>query len=139
MVEKMIGLVLVTHGHLADELISAMEHVVGPQEKIKAICIEADDNMDQRRSQILSATKIVSTKDGAIIATDMFGGTPANLAMSIMREKKVEIISGVNLPMLVKFASCRDKGDVQECVTRVQEAGRKYINIVSRMTNIENI
>jgi len=135
----MIGLVLVTHGHLADELISAMEHVVGPQEKVKAICIGADDNMDQRRSQILSATKNVSTKEGVIIATDMFGGTPSNLAISIMGEEKVEIISGINLPMLVKFASCREKGNLHECALRVQEAGRKYINIVSRMTNIDNM
>ena len=129
----MIGLVLVTHGHLADELISAMEHVVGPQDKVEAVCIGADDDIEQRRSDIISAVKTVSTKDGVILVTDMFGGTPSNLAISIMGKSKLEVISGVNLPMLVKFASCRDKENLEECVIKIQESGKKYINIASRL------
>ena len=130
---EMIGLVLVTHGYLANELMSAMEHVVGPQEKVEAICIGANDDMEQRRSDIINAIKTVSTKNGVVVVTDMFGGTPSNLAISIMGRAKLEVIAGVNLPMLVKFASCRDKENLQECVTKVQEAGRKYIKIASRM------
>ena len=129
----MIGLVLVTHGHLADELISAMEHVVGPQDKVEAICIGADDDIEQRRSDIMSAVKTVSTKDGVVLVTDMFGGTPSNLAISVMGKAKLEVISGVNLPMLVKFASCRDKENLEECVIKIQESGKKYINIASRL------
>ena len=129
----MIGLVLVTHGHLADELISAMEHVVGPQDKVEAVCIGADDDIEQRRSDIISAVKTVSTKDGVVLVTDMFGGTPSNLAISIMGKSKLEVISGVNLPMLVKFASCRDKENFEECVIKIQESGKKYINIASRL------
>ena len=129
----MIGLVLVTHGHLADELISAMEHVVGPQDKVEAVCIGADDDIEQRRSDIISAVKTVSTKDGVVLVTDMFGGTSSNLAISIMGKSKLEVISGVNLPMLVKFASCRDKENLEECVIKIQESGKKYINIASRL------
>ena len=129
----MIGLVLVTHGYLANELIRAMEHVVGHQENVEAICIGAEDDMDQRRSDILSAVKNVNTEDGVVVATDMFGGTPCNLAISIMDKAKLEVIAGVNLPMLVKFACCRDTENLEECVTKVQEAGKKYINIASRM------
>ncbi len=129
----MIGLVLVTHGHLADELISAMEHVVGPQDKVEAVCIGADDDIEQRRSDIISAVKTVNTKDGVVLVTDMFGGTPSNLAISIMGKSKLEVISGVNLPMLVKFASCRDKENLEECVIKIQESGKKYINIASRL------
>ena len=129
----MIGLVLVTHGHLADELINAMEHVVGPQDKVEAVCIGADDDIEQRRSDIISAVKAVSTKDGVVLVTDMFGGTPSNLAISIMGKSKLEVISGVNLPMLVKFASCRDKENLEECVIKIQESGKKYINIASRL------
>ena len=129
----MIGLVLVTHGYLANELIRAMEHVVGHQENVEAICIGAEDDMDQRRSDIISAVKNVNTEDGVVVATDMFGGTPCNLAISIMDNTKLEVIAGVNLPMLVKFACCRDTENLEECVTKVQEAGKKYINIASRM------
>ena len=129
----MIGLVLVTHGHLADELINAMEHVMGPQDKVEAICIGADDDIEQRRSDIMSAVKTVSTKDGVVLVTDMFGGTPSNLAISVMGKAKLEVISGVNLPMLVKFASCRDEENLEECVIKIQESGRKYINIASKL------
>ena len=133
----MIGLVLVTHGNLANELISAMEHVVGPQGSVAAICIGAEDNMEQRRSDIMSAVENVNTKDGVLVATDMFGGTPCNLAISIMNKANLEVIAGVNLPMLVKFACCRDTGNLEECVIKVQEAGKKYINIASRMVKID--
>ena len=133
----MIGLVLVTHGYLANELISAMEHVVGYQENVEAICIGAEDDMDQRRSDILSAVKNVNTEDGVVVMTDMFGGTPCNLVISIMDQAKLEVIAGVNLPMLVKFACCRDTENLEECVTKVQEAGKKYINIASRMVTTD--
>ena len=133
----MIGLVLVTHGHLADELISAMEHVVGPQDKVEAVCIGADDDIEQRRSDIISAVKTVSTKDGVVLVTDMFGGTPSNLAISIMGKSKLEVISGVNLPMLVKFASCRDEENLEECVMKIQESGKKYINIASKLVKTD--
>ena len=129
----MIGLVLVTHGHLADELIAAMEHVVGPQEKVAAICIGADDDMEQHRMNILNVVKEVSSDDGVVLLTDMFGGTPSNLAISMMDRANAEVIAGVNLPMLVKFASCRDQYDLEECVTKAQEAGKKYINVASQL------
>ena len=129
----MIGLVIVTHGYLAKELIGAMEHIMGSQEKVEAICIKADDDMDQRRSDIVTAAKTVSSKEGVVIVTDMFGGTPSNLAISIMDKVNAEVITGVNLPMLVKFASCRDVVNLEECVMKVHEAGKKYINIVSKM------
>ena len=129
----MIGLVVVTHGYLANELIRAMEHVVGPQENVESICIGAEDDMDQRRSDIMNAVRNVNTEHGVVVVTDMFGGTPCNLAISIMDKAKLEVIAGVNLPMLVKFACCRDTENLEECVTKVQEAGKKYINIASRM------
>lgn len=129
----MIGLVLVTHGHLADEFIAAMEHVVGPQENVAAICIGPDDDMEQRRSDILKAVNDVSTGDGVVLLTDMFGGTPSNLAISIMERANAEVIAGINLPMLVKLASCRDKCSLDECVLKAQEAGKKYINVASQL------
>ena len=129
----MIGLVLVTHGNLADELVNAMEHVVGPQEKVSVICIDPEDDMELRRVDILNAITDVSAEDGAVVMTDMFGGTPSNLAISIMDQVKVEVIAGVNLPMLVKFASCRDSSDLTECVVMSQDAGRKYINVASQL------
>ena len=127
----MIGLVLVTHGRLAREFIAATEHVVGPQSRIGAVCIDPDDDMDQRRKDILAAVAEVDDGNGVIVLTDMFGGTPSNLAISIMDKAKVEVIAGVNLPMLIKLASIRDSGALAEVVTDAQEAGRKYINVAS--------
>ncbi len=127
----MIGLVLVTHGGLAREFIAATEHVVGPQSHIGAVCIEPEDDMDQRRKDILTAVAEVDDGNGVIVLTDMFGGTPSNLAISIMDKAKVEVIAGVNLPMLIKLASIRDNGVLAEVVTSAQEAGRKYINVAS--------
>ena len=129
----MIGLVLVTHGRLAEEFIAATEHVVGPQKAMRAICIGPDDDMEQRRQDILKAVAEVEAGRGVILLTDMFGGTPSNLAISIMEKGKVEVIAGVNLPMLIKLASVRTKGNLTQAVTAAQESGRKYINVASHL------
>ena len=131
----MIGLVLVTHGGLAVELIRAMEHVVGPQENTAAVCIGPDDDMEHRRADIQKAVSSVETGEGVIILTDMFGGTPSNLAISIMEAKSIEVIAGVNLPILVKLASIRSTLDLQSAIAKAQEAGRKYINVASQLLN----
>jgi PTS system mannose-specific IIA component len=127
----MIGLVLVTHGLLAKEFVAAAEHVVGPQQNVKAICIGPDDDMEKRRQEILDAVTKVDDGNGVILLTDMFGGTPSNLAISIMDKAKVEVIAGVNLPMLIKLASVRKEGDLKEVVEQAQVSGRKYINVAS--------
>ena len=129
----MIGMVLVTHGRLADELIAALEHVVGPQANVIAVCIGPDDDMEQRRSEILSSAKQADDGDGVVLLTDMFGGTPSNLAISVMDNANVEVIAGVNLPMLIKLASVRDTSPLADAVASAQEAGRKYINIASQL------
>ncbi len=129
----MIGLVLVTHGRLAEELIAATEHVVGAQRNMRAVCIGPDDDMEQRRDEILKAIGDADDGDGVILLTDMFGGTPSNLAISIMDKAKVEVIAGVNLPMLIKLASVRDSESLADAVTSAQEAGRKYINVASAL------
>jgi PTS system mannose-specific IIA component len=129
----MIGLVLVTHGRLADEFVAATEHVVGKQKGIRAVCIGPDDDMEKRRQDILRAVAEVDDGHGTIVLTDMFGGTPSNLAISIMDQANVEVIAGVNLPMLIKLCSVRGKGDKTKAVLAAQEAGRKYINVASRL------
>jgi len=129
----MIGLVLVTHGRLAEELISALEHVVGPQSNVTAVCIGPDDDMEVRRSEILGSAIKANEGDGAVVLTDMFGGTPSNLAISIMDKAKIEVIAGVNLPMLIKLASVREKETLEQAIVSAQEAGRKYINIASQL------
>lgn len=129
----MIGLVLVTHGHLAEEFRAALEHVVGPQEQIATICIGPDDDMEQRREDILKAVAEVDSDAGVILLTDMFGGTPSNMAISVMDEKKIEVLAGVNLPMLIKLASVRSDRTITEAVSEACEAGRKYINIASSL------
>jgi PTS system mannose-specific IIA component len=129
----MIGLVLVTHGRLAEEFVAATEHVVGPQEQMRAISIGPDDDMEKRRKDILDAVSAVDSGDGVIVLTDMFGGTPSNLAISIMDKAKVEVIAGVNLPMLIKLTSVREKGSLQDAVDAAQESGRKYINVASKV------
>ncbi len=129
----MIGLVLVTHGNLALEFISAMQHVVGKQEQIAAVCIGPEDDMEVRRAEILKKVKDVDNGSGTILLTDMFGGTPSNLAISIMDQAKVEIIAGINLPMLIKIASLRKEKNLKETVEGAQEAGKKYINIASQL------
>ena len=122
----MIGLVLVTHGGLAVEFISAMEHVVGPQENTAAVCIGPDDDMERRREDIQKAVGSVETGEGVIILTDMFGGTPSNLAISIMESKSIEVIAGVNLPILVKLASIRGTLDLQSAIAKAQEAMKRF-------------
>jgi len=129
----MIGLVLVTHGGLAREFLAAMEHIVGPQEQIGVISIGPDDDMDQRRADILTAVEDVETGSGVILLTDMFGGTPSNLAISLLDNKKVEVVAGLNLPMLIKLASVRVNKSLQEAADDAQSAGRKYINTASRL------
>ena len=129
----MIGLVLVTHGYLAVELIKAMEHVVGPQAGVASVCIGPNDDMEIRRKDIITAVSKVYSNSGVIVLTDMFGGTPCNLAISILNSDKVEVISGVNLPMLIKFASCRKECIFEDCVEKSQEAGKKYINVASEL------
>ncbi|MCA8908671.1 MAG: PTS sugar transporter subunit IIA [Rhodospirillaceae bacterium] len=129
----MIGLVLVTHGQLAQEFIAAMEHVVGPQSGVLAVCIGPDDDMEQRRMEILEKVQAVDTGKGTVLLTDMFGGTPSNLAISIMDKAHVEVLAGVNLPMLIKLASVRHSGDLADAVAQAREAGQKYINIASSL------
>ena len=130
----MIGLVLVTHGRLAAEFVAALEHVVGPQERVLAVCIGADDDIEARRGEIVSAIREVDEGGGVVVLTDMFGGTPSNLAISTMDRKGVEVIAGVNLPMLIKLASVRGDGaSLDAAVDAAQEAGRKYINVASRL------
>lgn len=133
----MIGLVIVTHGRLGAELISALEHVVGPQVNITAVCIGPDDDMEQRRTQILDSVANAEEGNGVVLLTDMFGGTPSNLAISIMDRANVEVIAGVNLPMLIKLASVRQTESLEEAAQSAQEAGRKYINIASRLLTQE--
>ena len=129
----MIGMVLVTHGRLAAEFIAALEHVVGAQTQIAAVCIGADDDMEQRRREIIDQIKAVNTGDGAVLLTDMFGGTPSNLAISVMDRAKVEVIAGINLPMLIKLATLRQSEPLERAVLGAQEAGRKYINVASQL------
>jgi PTS system mannose-specific IIA component len=128
-----IGVVLVTHGRLAEELVAALEHVVGPQRAIAAVCIGPDDDMEKRRKDILDHVRKVNEGQGAVVLTDMFGGTPSNLAISVMDEAKVEVIAGVNLPMLVKLASVRGTMGLAQAVEAAQNAGRKYINVASKL------
>jgi PTS system mannose-specific IIA component len=129
----MIGMVLVTHGRLAAEFVNALEHVVGAQTQIAAVCIGPDDDMEQRRQDILRSIAEVDSGEGAILLTDMFGGTPSNLAISVMERAKIEVIAGVNLPMLIKLASLRQKESLERSVLGAQEAGRKYINVASQL------
>ena len=129
----MIGIVLVTHGRLADELRSALEHVVGAQNQIEAIAIGPDDDITQRREQIIQSVQQVDSGEGVVVLTDMFGGTPSNLAISVMERGRIEVLAGVNLPMLVKLASIRRDAVLDTAVQAAQDAGRKYINVASRL------
>ncbi len=129
----MIGMVLVTHGRLAAEFIAALEHVVGPQSQVAAVCIGPEDDMEQRRADILDCVKAADSGDGVVLLTDMFGGTPSNLAISVMDRAKIEVIAGINLPMLIKLASLRQSEPLANAVRGAQEAGRKYINVASQL------
>jgi PTS system mannose-specific IIA component len=127
----MIGVIIVTHANLAKEFVAALEHVVGPQQQIEAISIAPSDDMEERRNTILAAAKRVNSGDGTIILTDMFGGTPSNLAISVMEAGTIEVIAGVNLPMLVKLARIREEVRLIDALKQAQEAGRKYIHVAS--------
>jgi PTS system mannose-specific IIA component len=129
----MIGLVLVTHGRLAAEFVVAMEHVVGGQELVEAICIGADDDMEARRNDIAEAIARADEGSGVIVLTDLFGGTPSNLAISLMKSEKIEVIAGVNLPMLIRLEGARKTMDVKSAVAAAREAGRKYISVASEV------
>jgi mannose PTS system EIIA component len=131
----MIGLIIVTHGNLAKEFVLALEHIVGPQQQILTISIAPKDDMEERREAILAAATKVNSGDGVIILTDMFGGTPSNLAISVMESGSVEVIAGVNLPMLVKLARIREESALPEALKQAQEAGRKYIHVASMVLN----
>ena len=132
-VRSMIGMVLVTHGHLATEFRAALEHVVGPQKQIATVSIGPDDDMEQRRRDILDSIREVDAGDGVVVLTDMFGGTPSNLAISVMNGGHIEVVAGINLPMLIKLASVRDLASLDQAVIQAQEAGRKYIYVASRV------
>lgn len=127
----MIGMVLVTHGNLAAEFVKAMEHVVGRQEAVATVCIAPNDDMERRRKEIAEAIRSVDSGNGAIILTDLFGGTPSNLAISLMRAGEVEVIAGINLPMLIRLAGARKTMDVIAAVSAAREAGRNYITVAS--------
>ena len=129
----MIGLVIVTHGGLAQEFRAALEHVVGPQEQMETVSIGPDDDMEARRSDILVAIRNVENGDGVVLLTDMFGGTPSNLAISVMDEMRVDVVAGINLPMLIKLTSIRSEYPIGEAIDLAKEAGRKYINVASQV------
>ncbi len=128
-----IGIVLVTHGKLALEFKLATEHVVGRLEHFEAICIDPTDDMEKKRNDILDAVKKCDSGSGVVIFTDMFGGTPSNLSISVMQEGNIEVVAGVNLPMLIKFATVRSNNKVGEAVLIAEEAGKKYINVASKL------
>lgn len=131
----MIGMVLVTHGHLASEFRAALEHVVGPQKQLIAISIGPEDDMERRRADIIDAIHEADSGEGVVVLTDMFGGTPSNLAISVMNGGKVEVLAGINLPMLIKLASVRDAATLEQAVQQAQDAGRKYVYIASKVLN----
>jgi len=127
----MIGVVVVSHGRLADEFVAAAEHVLGPQEQMRAVAIGPNDDMEERRADIIDAVRAVERGSGVVILTDMFGGTPSNLAISVINQVKTEVIAGVNLPMLIKLAEVREKMGLAEAALAAQDAGRRYIRVAS--------
>lgn len=129
----MIGLILVTHGRLADQFVEAMEHVVGPQERVATICIGPNDDMEHRRAEIAKAIRKVDAGEGVIILTDLFGGTPSNLAISLLDSGRVEVIAGINLPMLIRLAGARKSMGVTAAVAAAAAAGRNYITVASEL------
>jgi PTS system mannose-specific IIA component len=127
----MIGMILVTHGRLAEEFVHAMEHVVGAQPDVATVCIGPQDDMEQRRKDIARAIKQVDSGSGAVILTDLFGGTPSNLAISLLKAGKTEVIAGINLPMLIRLAGARKDMDLAAATAAARDAGRNYITIAS--------
>lgn len=134
----MIGLVIVTHGRLAEEFVAALEHVVGPQSQLEAVCMAPDDDMEQKRQEIIDKVKTVESGKGVIVLTDMFGGTPSNLAISITEEGKIEALAGINLPLLVKLASIRQTEPLNKAAEMAVEAGRKYITAATALLKSAN-
>ncbi|MDA8852193.1 PTS sugar transporter subunit IIA [Hyphomicrobiales bacterium] len=134
----MIGIIIVTHGNLALELKSAMEHILGVQKNIEIICISSDDDLDERKNDIEGSIKKIDSNNGIVILTDMFGGTPSNLAISFLKTGKIEIISGVNLPMLVKLIGLRDSNDLNEVAQETKNSAQKYISIASEILSENN-
>ena len=130
---SMIGVVVVSHGNLASELIAAAQHVVGPQEAMRAVCIGPEDDMQTRRDEILEACIAVDSGSGVILLTDMFGGTPSNLAISVMNKGNYEVIAGANLPMLIKLAEVRGRESLARAAFAAQDAARKYIAVASSL------
>ena len=133
----MIGMILVTHGHLAEEFVKAMEHVVGRQEAVATVCIGPKDDVEARRKEIAEAIERVDSGEGAVVLTDLFGGTPSNLAISLMEEGKVEVIAGINLPMLIRLAGARGKMNIGDAVAAARDAGRNYITVASEFLGQE--
>jgi mannose PTS system EIIA component len=133
----MIGIILVTHGDLGKELLLATEHVCGVQKYAAAVSIGPDDDMEQRRADILTQVKAADTGRGVVVLTDMFGGTPSNLALSIMDKANIEVLAGANLPMMIKLASVRSTLVLDEAVAEAQEAGKKYITVASQLLNVK--
>ena len=129
----MIGVVLVTHGNLAKEFLAICEHIMGPQERIETVCIAAGDDMERRREDIMRAVETVDSGSGVVILTDMFGGTPSNLAISVMNSDKIEVLAGMNLPMIIKLISVRGALPLSQVVLQAQESGRKYVNIARNL------
>jgi len=129
----MIGLVLVTHGQLAASFRAALEHVVGPQKQFETVSIGPDDDIETRRREILEAAKRVQDGSGVVLLTDMFGGTPSNLAISAMEGGRIEVLCGVNLPMLIKLATLRESTDLVHAVSEARDAGKKYITVASQV------
>ena len=127
----MIGMILVTHGKLAEEFVAAMQHVVGRQDAVRTVCIGPNDDMEARRGEIAEAIEQVDSGTGVIILTDLFGGTPSNLAISLMRANKVEVIAGINLPMLIRLAKARGCMTLDKAVSAARDAGRNYITVAS--------
>jgi len=130
---NIIGLVIVTHGRLAEEFVSVMEHIVGPQKQVAAVCMAPEDDLEAKRAEIIQKSKEVDSGKGVLILTDMFGGTPSNLAISVTQDKKIEALAGINLPMLIKLASARQTETLSQAALSGQEAGRKYINAASAL------
>ena len=127
----MIGILIVSHSNIAKEFLKVIEHIVGKQESMRAISIFPDDNVEKKRKEIISSIKDLNQGKGVIILTDMFGGTPSNLAISVMEEEKVEVVAGVNLPMLIKISSLRGECNIKDLIKISQESGRKYMNVAS--------
>jgi PTS system mannose-specific IIA component len=129
----MLGLIIIAHGNLAQEMVSVLEHVVGPQTQLQAVGIGPDDDVEKRREDLIKAITEVNSGEGVVICTDMFGGTPSNLAISLLDQQPVDVLAGFNVPALVKLASIRDKVSLKDALAQAHEAGQKYMNVASQL------